>query len=92
MSDVEVSAGTSQGSNTINGWEDETLAALDLERFMTLFLSQLYVHLGHSAASIDRRLVLLKTHTKYSTFRNNIYCVIMCLQCTLLEIIGFSKY
>lgn len=56
-SDVEVSAGTPQGSDTISGREDETLAALDpqdLEHFMTPFLSQLFVQLGHSAASTDR--------------------------------------
>lgn len=56
-SDGEVSAGRPQESNTINGWEDETLAALDpkdVEHFMTPFLSQLYVQLGHGAASTDR--------------------------------------
>lgn len=38
-SDGEVSAGTPQGSDSGNGWEDETLAALhlqDLDHFMTL--------------------------------------------------------
>lgn len=38
-SDGEVSASTPQGSDSVNGWEDETLAALhpqDLGHFMTL--------------------------------------------------------
>lgn len=35
-SDEEVSAGTPQESNTINGWEDKTLAALD-PRVLTFY-------------------------------------------------------
>ena len=54
-SDGELLAGAQRESNTVSGWEDETLIALDptSSRLMFPFLSQLDVQVGHSAASSD---------------------------------------